>query len=73
MFDGVISNNNAKLSVTLLFYDYLMQPVKNLDTNVDVQLLQKPSYAQSLSKTFANPLVLENNTSIDANGEMRIG
>ena len=72
MFDDVVSIDNAKLSMTLLFYDYLMQPVKNMDTKVDVQLLQKPSYAQSLSKTFQNPLVLENNLSIDSKGEMNI-
>ncbi len=72
LFDDVVSKGNSKLSLTLLFYDYLMQPIKNLDTKVDVQILQKPSYAQSLSKTFKTPLLLENNLSIDPKREMQL-
>ncbi len=58
--------------VTLQFFDSDMNIIRNHDVDIEMQVLQGPSYAYNLDLDWSQEISLDNNERIDEKGHMKL-
>ena len=72
LFNDVKINTKEWNEVTLQFFDSDMKIVRNREVEIEMQVLQGPSYTYNLNLIWNKAILLNNNNRIDEKGEMKL-